>query len=387
MSRRTFDMATRAVCVCAVLLAGVAVASAQSASAQSASAQSAAPVVARTTPHLAITALNGVGAITYVVPRTAWGDPDLQGVWSSDDMRGVPTQRATQYGNRLYLNDQEYAERLKRDEAARTRGDNDVGSFRNDVGFRTWRQTSLIVDPPDGRFPAVTPFAETRRASRDRGTFGEGPFNTTDDFTLYDRCVTRGIIGSVLPVPYGNGNRILQAPGMVVISYEMVHDTRIIYTDGRAHVGQGLRQYLGDSRGHWEGNTLIVETTNLTDKTSIGPNGNGLRHTADMTMTERITRVGEDVLQYEITIDDPKTYAKPFTISMPLTPLRGEMLLPYECHEGNYGLPNALSAERREDEEIEKDRRNGFVRARRPIQVPVPNRAEVPAVEGAAPGQ
>jgi hypothetical protein len=345
-------------------------------------AQAASGTPGATTPHLALTALAGATTVTYAGPQTAWGEPDLQGVWSSDDMRGVPTQRPAEYGTRLYLTDAEYAERSKRDEAARRRGDSDVGSFRNDVGFRTWRQTSLIVDPPDGRYPAVTPRAETRRASRDRGTFGDGPFNTTEDFTLYDRCVTRGIIGSVLPVPYGNGNRILQAPGMVVISYEMVHDTRIIYTDGRAHVAAGVRQYLGDSRGRWVGPTLVVETTNLTDKTSIGPNGNGLRHSADMKMTERITRVSADVLQYEITVDDPATYTKPFTISMPLTPLRGEQLLPYECHEGNYGLPNALSAERREDAEIEKDRRNGFVRERRPVQVAVPNRPEAPAVEG-----
>ena len=136
---------------------------------------------------------------------------------------------------------------------------------------------------------------------------------------------------------------------MVIISYEMVHDTRVIYTDGRPHVGAGVRQYLGDSRGRWEGNTLVVETTNFTDKTSIGPNGNGLRHSADMKMTERITRVADDIIQYQVTVDDPKTYVAPFTISMPLTPLRGEMLLPYECHEGNYGLKNALSAERAED--------------------------------------
>jgi hypothetical protein len=174
---------------------------------------------------------------------------------------------------------------------------------------------------------------------------------------------------------------------MVVISYEMVHDTRVIYTDGRSHVAQGVRQYLGDSRGRWEGNTLIVETTNLTDKTSIGPNGNGLRHSADMKMTERITRVGEDVMQYEITIDDPKTYAKPFTISMPLTPLRGDLLLPYECHEGNYMLPHSLSAERVEDAAIDADRKNGIVRQRRAIQVAIPNRPEAPPVEGAAQGQ
>jgi hypothetical protein len=333
------------------------------------------------TPHIALTAGNGGAPASYAVPKTPWGEPDLQGVWSSDDMRGVPTVRPAQFGNRLYLSDEEYAERLKRDEIARTRGDNDIGTFRNDVGFRTWRQTSLIVDPPDGRYPAFTPQAETRRAARDRGTFGDGPFETTEDFTLYDRCITRGIVGSVLPVPYGNGNRIVQAPGMVVISYEMVHDTRIIYTDGRPHARQGVRLYLGDSRGRWEGNTLVVETTNLTDKTSIGPNGNGLRHSADMKLTERITRVAGDVLQYEVTVDDPKTYVRPFTISMPLTPLRGELLLPYECHEGNYGLPNALSAERAEDQAIEDDLKLGYKRGRRPIQVAVPNRPEPPPVE------
>ena len=116
------------------------------------------------------------------------------------------------------------------------RGENAVGSFRNDYATRAFRQTSLIVDPPDGRQPAVTPEAEKRRASRDRGTFGNGPFNTFEDFTLYDRCITRGIVGSVLRVVYGNGNRIVQAPGMVAFSYEMIHDTRVFYTDGRPHL-------------------------------------------------------------------------------------------------------------------------------------------------------
>jgi hypothetical protein len=340
------------------------------------------------TPHLAVTALNGAKTpITYATSKTPWGEPDLQGTWTSDDMRGIGTARQKQFADRLYLNDQEFAERVKRDQEARRRGDNDIGTFRNDVGTRTWRQTSLIVDPPDGQFPAVTPYAETRRATRDRGSFGDGPFNTPEDFTLYDRCITRGIVGGVLPVPYGNGNRIVQAPGMVVISYEMVHDTRVIYTDGRPHLSLGVRQLLGDARGHWEGNTLIVETTNLTDKTSIGANGNGLRHSADMKMTERITRVAEDVLQYEVTVDDPKTYVKPFTISMPLTPLRGNVLLPYECHEGNYMLRHSLSAERAEDAAIEQDRKNGIVRARRPVQVAIPNRPAAPAVEGSEPGR
>jgi hypothetical protein len=246
--------------------------------------------------------------------------------------------------------------------------ENAIGSFRGDFATRAFRQTSLIVDPPDGRMPAVTPAGQQRAAPRDEGTFGPGPFDSTEDFTLYDRCITRGVVGSVLRVIYGNGNRIVQAPGMVAISYEMVHDTRVIYTDGRPHAGQAIRQYLGDSRGRWQGDELIVETTNLTDKTSIGLNGNGLRHSARMKLTERIKRIGNDVLQYQVTIDDPVTYERPFTISMPLTPLSGGVLLPYECHEGNYAISQSLAAERAEDRALEEDRAKGINRLRRPVQ-------------------
>ena len=332
-------------------------------------------------PPLVITAYNGGAPIPYTTPRTPWGDPDLQGVWSSDDTSGIPRERPKELGTALYLSDEAFAARVKQVEDGIKRGESDIGAFRNDFARRAFRQTSLIVDPPDGSMPGVTPEAEKRRASRDRGTFGDGPFNTTEDFTLYDRCITRGIVGSVLRVVYGNGNRIVQAPGMVAFSYEMIHDTRIIYTDGRPHIGQGIRQYLGDSRARWEGDELVVVTTNLTDKTSIGGNGNGLRHSDKMVITERFKRVAEDVLQYQFTVDDPVTYTRPFTMSMPLTPLDGGVLLPYECHEGNYGLRNALSAERAEDRAIEEDRKNGIIRARRPIQVAVPNRPAAPAEE------
>jgi hypothetical protein len=332
-------------------------------------------------PPLVITAYNGGAPIPYTVPRTPWGDPDLQGVWSSDDTSGIPRERPKDLGNNLYLSDEAFAARVKQVEQGVKRGENDIGSFRNDFARRAFRQTSLIVDPPDGSMPTVTKEAEKRRATRDRGTFGDGPFNTTEDFTLYDRCITRGIVGSVLRVVYGNGNRIVQAPGMVAFSYEMIHDTRIMYTDGRAHLSQAIRQYLGDSRARWEGDELVVVTTNLTDKTSIGGNGNGLRHSDKMVITERFKRVAADVLQYQFTVDDPVTYARPFTMSMPLTPLDGGVILPYECHEGNYGLPNALSAERAEDKAIEDDLKNGIKRARRAIQVPVPNRPAAPAEE------
>jgi hypothetical protein len=154
----------------------------------------------------------------------------------------------------------------------------------------------------------------------------------------------------------------------------MIHDTRVFYTDGRPHLSRSIRQYLGDSRARWEGDELVVDTTNLTDKTSIGGNGNGLRHSDQMVITERFKRVADDVIQYQFTIDDPVTYVKPFTMSMPLTPLSGGVVLPYECHEGNGAVKNALSAERAEDAAIAADLAKGVVRPRRLAQ------------EGATPG-
>jgi hypothetical protein len=319
-------------------------------------------------PPLVVTAYNGGAPIPYTAPKTPWGEPDLQGVWSSDDTAGIPRERPAALGNKLYQSDDEWAARQKQVADGIRRGESAVGSFRNDYAQRAFRQTSLIVDPPDGRQPAVTPEAEKRRAPRDRGTFGNGPFDTFEDFTLYDRCITRGIVGSVLRVIYGNGNRIVQGPGMVAFSYEMIHDTRILYTDGRPHLSQNIRQYLGDSRARWEGDELVVETTNLTDKTSIGGNGNGLRHSDKMVITERFKRVAEDVVQYQFTVDDPVTYQAPFTMSMPLTPLSGGVILPYECHEGNGAVKNSLSAERAEDAALAADLAKGIKRARRPAQ-------------------
>jgi hypothetical protein len=321
-----------------------------------------------TAPPLVITAYGEKPPATkYVTPRTPWGEPDLQGVWSSDDNDGVPMSRPQQFGNRLYLNDQELADRGKRVQQNVQRGEVDATStFRGDFGRRAFPQTSLIVDPPDGRMPAYT--AEGQKRPMPRGTYGNGPLNWTTDFSLYERCITRGILGSSLRVIYGNGQSIVQAPGVVALTYEMVHDTRIIYTDGRPHVGQQIRQYLGDSRAHWEGEELVVETTNLTDQTAIGVNGNGNRHSTQMKLIERFRRVANDIVQYQVTIDDPITYVRPFTISYPLTPLDGGRLLPYDCHEGNEALFNALRAERAEDRALEADRARGINRPRRPVQ-------------------
>ncbi len=334
-------------------------------------------------PPLVITAFNG-GPVpaNWVSPKTPWGEPDLQGVWSSDDAtfpvsrpqpgqggRGAaPATAASTAPQGLYLSDEAFMARQKQIQDGIKAGETAISAFRGDFARRAFRQTSYIVDPPDGVMPQPTAEARKRARNGDRGTFGDGPFDTWDDFTNYDRCITRGIYGSVARVIYGNGNRIVQSPGIVAISYEMIHDTRVIYTDGRPHVNTSIRQYLGDSRAHWEGDTLVVETTNLTDKTSIGANGNGLRHSDKMKMTERIRRVANDIVQYQLTVDDPVTYPRPFTISIPLTPLDGGMLLPYECHEGNMAVRDALSAERTEDRALAADLARGIKRERRSAQ-------------------
>ena len=318
-------------------------------------------------PALVVTAFGDKSAPRYVKRRTPWGEPDLQGVWSSDDTGGIPMSRPEQYGNRLYLTEQEYAERAKQVERGVEQAEKGAtSSFRFDFARRAFPQTSLIVDPADGRMPAYTP--EGTKRPMPRGTYGNGPLDSVNDFSLYERCITRGIAGSALRVIYGNGTRVVQSPGVVAVTYEMVHDTRIIYTDGRPHINQAIRQYLGDSRARWEGDELVVETTNLTDRTAIGVNGNGNRHSTQMKLTERFKRVADDVLQYQMTVDDPVTYVRPFTMSYPLTPLDGGRLLPYDCHEGNFALLQALGGERAEDRALEEDRKKGINRPRRPVQ-------------------
>ena len=282
-------------------------------------------------------------------------------MWSSDDTGGIPLSRPQALGNQLYQSAEQFAARQKQIENGIKNGESAVGSFRGDFARRAFRQTSIVVDPPDGRMPAYTPEAEKRRASRDQGTFGNGPFESVEDFTLYDRCITRGIVGSVLRVVYGNGNRIVQAPGMVAISYEMIHDTRVFYTDGRPHVSPSIRQYLGDARARWVGDELLVETTNLTDKTSIGLNGNGLRHSDRMKITERFKRVANDVLQYQITVEDPATYVKPFTVSLPSR--RSTAARSFPTARGNYAVRQSLGAERAEDGAGRRSRQGHHARA------------------------
>jgi hypothetical protein len=278
----------------------------------------------------------------WKAPRLPWGHPDLEGVWTTDDMRGVPMSRPQQYGTRTHLTDEEFAARAKQRGTARDIDNARAGTFRNEEGSRDFGYTSMVIDPPDGRVPAQTAAALARRRPGDQGSFGLGPWEKIQDFSLYDRCITRGAIGSFMPAVYGNGARIVQTPDSLVISYEMIHDTRVIPLDGRPHLNPSLQQWMGDSRARWDGDTLVIESRNFTDRTSVG----GARHSTELRMTERLTRVDPEMIDYEIRVEDPSTFAAPFTMRMTITQQPGYEIYEYACHEGNMAMRNALSAER-----------------------------------------
>jgi hypothetical protein len=295
----------------------------------------------------------------YQPPRTSWGDPDLQGKWPSTNMAGVPLQRPESFGTRNVLNDAEFAERQA--QAARVAAQ-DLADFDFDnpsVPFgqvgggqsppqhwfergETQRQASLIVDPPNGRLPALTAASQQREADR-RGNSRAVPASYTD-FSLYERCITRGLIGSVMPGGYNNGNQIFQAPGNVTIVNEMIHEARVVPLDGRPHLSPALRSHLGDSRGRWEDDTLVVETKNIADRIGLGLNNTGA--SPALTITERFTRTSDSTLRYVVTVDDPMTWTAPFTMQFTLERDDGYGMFEYACHEGNLALRNILSGAR-----------------------------------------
>lgn len=283
-------------------------------------------------------------------PYTSWGDPSFEGVWSVDDMRGIPRERPAEFGTRESLNNDEFSERASRDQGGRDRAVNTETFLRNEWGIRTFGYTSLVVDPPDGRLPPMTDYGKARaEATAGRGTFGPGPFNDFDDFTLYDRCITRGIFGSVLPSIYGNGIRIAQSPNAVSITYEMIHETRIIPLDGRGQVDNAIKQYAGIGRGHFEGDTLVVEASHFTDKTGVGGRG---PHSDQLKITERYRRVDPEMIEYRVTVDDPLTYAGPFTYRVMITTQPNYEVYEYSCHEGNGAVRYALSGERAYEKQV-----------------------------------
>jgi hypothetical protein len=299
-------------------------------------------------------------------PRTSWGHPSFEGAWNTDDFRGVPMNRPRDQADRTQLTPEEFAKRAQGDEAGRDFTVN-VGTFlRHEFGTRTFGYTSLIVDPPNGQMPALTPAAQAAASARTRGTFGAGPFDDFDDFSLYDRCITRGVLGSLLPVIYGNGLRITQNPESVAISYEMIHDTRIIPLDGRPALDNGIRQWMGSARGRFEGDTLVVETTNFTDRTSIGVNGGGVPNTEQLKLTERFTRIDPQMIEYVATVDDPGAFTAPWTMRLMITSRPEYEVLEYSCHEGNGAVAHALSGERAYEVQVAEAKAKGL---------PIPERA------------
>jgi hypothetical protein len=297
-----------------------------------------------------------VGVTEWTPPRTPWGDPDIQGYFSNAAMRDVPLERPAELGERALLTDAELAARQARHAEAERRALSETVTpsapvFRNgqlvlsgpthwaERGDAPSRRTSLVIDPASGRIPALTEEARRRPRPPARGSTLEGPWAGPEELSLYDRCISRGLPGSMMPAIYGTSYQIVQAPGVVAIRYEMIHETRVIPLQGSPSPAPSARAYMGDSRGRWEGNSLVVEATNFT---APYRNANGAR----FRLIERFTPVAPGVVEWTVTVDDPSTWTQPWTFSVPLDRTDTEPLFEYACHEGNYAMRNILAASR-----------------------------------------
>jgi hypothetical protein len=309
---------------------------------------------AQATPRVA----GAVSSDNSVLPRTPWGSPDLQGTWTSEGELGVPFERPAQFGERQYLTDEEYADRLRQTQLRDEEALAEIDVFSVDVsnagavGSPTsppphWleratqsRRTSLVIDPPNGRIPALT-----RAQSGVGGRRGGGPGrarNSAADFSLYDRCITRGLPGAIFPAIYNANTRIVQAPDAVAITYEMIHETRVVPLGDRAQP-PAFRQMQGNSRGHWDGDTLVIETTGFLEGMTYRGGSRNQR------LIERFRRVDAETLRYELTVIDPETWSAPWTVALDLKPQPNGMY-EYACHEGNYAMRNMLSGARADEE-------------------------------------
>ena len=295
----------------------------------------------------------------YAAQKTAWGDPNISGVYTNNDESGIPLERPNQFeGKKLEdVSEGELQQLRDQREVQRTAAAPNLGGIpgTNPVHwFENWGAKNsrawLLVDPADGRIPPLTEEARSRPPVRGGSSFGNGPFNSTLDFSLYDRCITRGIPGSMMPAIYGNAYEIIQGPGWVGIRYEMIHETRIIPLDGRPHPGRDIRLDMGDARGHFEGDTLVVETTNFTRRSAYR-NANPDK----FKLIERFRPVSPTLVEWFVTIDDPSTWTRPWTFGMNLTK-GGADKQPFEyaCHEGNYGMENMLNAARKAEADAAK---------------------------------
>jgi hypothetical protein len=291
--------------------------------------------------------------------RTLWGDPDLQGEWTSEGEYGVPFERPAQFGTRQLLTDAEYAKRMEdvRVRDARDLAPVDVLSGKVDgpnAPIPHWREynttsrrTSIVIDPPDGRLPPRV--AQARPVPVQRcGSLARGePCDTYTDYGLGVRCIVHGggFPDAMFPAVYNANMRIIQAPGLVAITYELIHDTRVIPLDGTrrdAPLSPAIRTYMGNARGWWDGTTLVVETTNLKANTRGA--------SSTLRLTERFTRTGRDDIRYQVTFNDPATWTAPWTAALDLKARPDDAgVYEYACHEGNHGMRYMLAASRLAD--------------------------------------
>ncbi len=297
----------------------------------------------------------------YRPKTTAWGDPDLRGRWPIDHLNGTPLQRDPAQGDRVFLTEEEMAARRQRVEAAAARYENEDSQDR--LGQGHWvemgvasRRTSLIVSPANGRLPDMTEEGK-RRSAQMRSSWRTGQtYDWTTDFDSWDRCITRGLPASMLPMQYNNGIRVFQTPGQVVIQLEMIHETRIIPVDGQPRISAAIDNWLGESRGRWEnGNTLVIETTNFkpgpsaTNIVTTGsPPANDTPISTEAKLTERLTMTGADTIVYEATYHDPVIFTAPWTTRSDWQRRDDYGFYEYACHEGNVQVRNYITASRAE---------------------------------------
>jgi hypothetical protein len=298
----------------------------------------------------------------WTPPRTADGQPDLQGIWTNVTI--TPLERPLEFAGKEFLTEKEAAAYETRTVEANNADrrdlppEADVGRAYNDAWYDRGtkvigtRRTSLIVDPPDGRIPALTPEAQ-RQVSARAESRREHPADGPEDRSLAERCLLWPTAGPpMLPSFYNNNYQIVQGPGYVAIYVEMIHDVRIIPIDGRPHPSSNIRQWMGDSRGHWEGDTLVVETANFNGKGAFRGSGQNLH------LTERFTRVDQDTVLYRFTVDDPETFTKPWTGEVPMRRTKGP-IYEYACHEGNYAMVDMLAGARAEEKKAAGKSREG----------------------------
>jgi len=284
-------------------------------------------------------------------PMTPWGEPDLQGMWPLNHLISTPFQRPERFGERRFLTDEEFAAAQKSAEARNTRFES--GAIPQADSGQATRLTSLMSDPPNGRFPALTAKGK-ELYDKMRGSYkpGQTVFDSPEDFDSWDRCITRGLPVSMLPRNYNNGIRIMQSPDYVVIVLEMAHEARIIPTNGRPALDPSIKQWLGESRGRWEGNTLVVETTNFNGKpamTNAGVPGSPPLNPSTETMrfSERFTRTTVDTIEYKMTVVDPDVLSTgSWSAEFPWKLDNKYEMFEYACHEGNTAIRGYIETSR-----------------------------------------